>query len=250
MFPSHRLDYVQPYAQINTTTLVPFTAFSDNPEKQQCYSSAGLWLPFYASEWHRGNGVIDLSKLSCQRVAFGNQMILHSCSRQRSPWSGIRPAIICNSSDSIAHNVMLCPWQPVRVDSSKATSLNGYFFLLDTVLQLPVPAFVPSSREWGVAGKTTALIKMFIIWSKATCYFWKSCSSVNKYSICNISCKTVLCISNKDFWRCWILSKFLHFHLFEWSWHPVDSKDQTKQRIFLFCPVLISVSTKYFKNTF
>lgn len=64
--------------------------------------------------WYGQDGVIDLSKASCQRIAFGNQMILLSCSRQHVPWSGIRPAIIRNSRDRIACNVMLCPWQPRR----------------------------------------------------------------------------------------------------------------------------------------
>lgn len=102
--------------------LGPFTTVSDNLEDRisihpQAYASLSPHpQPTHLSWWHEQDGVIDLSEASCQRVAFGNQTILLSCSRQHFPWSGIRPAIIfiSNSRDRIARNVMLCPWQPRR----------------------------------------------------------------------------------------------------------------------------------------
>lgn len=61
--------------------------------------------------WHRLDSLMDLSKASRQRVAFGNQTVTLSCSQQHSPWSGIRPAIVCSSRNTIACNVILCYWQ-------------------------------------------------------------------------------------------------------------------------------------------
>lgn len=108
-----------PMPRHNTTSLDPFTAVSDNLEDRIAIHPQAFFPSFFFNPptyhgWHGQDSVIDLSKASCQRVAFGNQTILLGCCRQHGPWSGIRPAIICNSRDRIACNVMLCPWQPRR----------------------------------------------------------------------------------------------------------------------------------------
>lgn len=110
-----------PMPRHNIASLDPFTAVSDNLDDRIAIHPRAYASLFFSSPdpptyrgWHGQDGVIDLSKASCQRVAFGTQTALLPCSRQHSPWSGIRPAIICNSGDRSARHVMLCPWQPRR----------------------------------------------------------------------------------------------------------------------------------------
>lgn len=83
------------------------------PIHSQAYDGLFLNPPTY-HRWYGQDGVIDLSKASCQRIAFGNQTSLLSCSLQHVPWSGIRPPIACNSGDRIACIVILYPWRSRR----------------------------------------------------------------------------------------------------------------------------------------
>lgn len=60
--------------------------------------------------WHEQDGVIDLSKASCQTAAFGNETLLLGCSGQHSAWSGSVPLLSVMAQIGL-HNVMWRPWQ-------------------------------------------------------------------------------------------------------------------------------------------